>query len=100
VNTTQGQFVSEQELNEVSSKLNLEYWLEKNFLLSACLPAFGCKSVLKLAAMDESLQSHGYQFGQNLGYFLKAHQEINWFLSHAPNSRDYLDFCSLPVVMH
>src|SRR5699024_4749510 len=71
----------------------------KNFLLSACLPAFGCKSVLKLASIDEALQSHGYQFGQNLGYFIKAHQEINWFLN-APNSRDFLDFCSLPVVMH
>lgn len=100
VNTTQGQFVSEQELKEVSSKLNLTYWLEKNFLLSACLPAFGCKSVLKLASIDETLQSYGYQFGQNLGYFIKAHQEINWFLNPSPNSRDFLDFCSLPVVMH
>ncbi len=100
VNTTQGQFVSEQELVEVTSKLNLEYWLEKNFLLSACLPAFGCKSVLKLAAADEGLQTAAYQFGQNLGYFLKAHQEINWYLNPRANSRDYLDFCALPVVMH
>lgn len=100
VNTTQGQFVSEQELLEVSSKLNLEYWLEKNFLLSACLPAFGCKSVLKLASVDDGLQTSGYQFGQNLGYFLKAHQEINWYLNPRANNRDYLDFCALPVVMH
>lgn len=100
VNTTQGQFVSEEELTDVSTKLNLEYWLEKNFLLSACLPAFGCKSVLKLAQIDESLQNHGYQFGQNLGYYIKAHQEIQWFLNNAPNPREVLDFCSLPVVMH
>ncbi|KAI2797823.1 Decaprenyl-diphosphate synthase subunit 2 [Blomia tropicalis] len=100
INASLGQFVLEEELNDLNQKLNLEYWLEKNFLLSSSLLAFGCKSVLKLADVDESMQNVGYQFGQNLSYFLKAYDEIQWFINESPKSNDVLDFCSLPVVLH
>ncbi|KAH9415569.1 Decaprenyl-diphosphate synthase subunit 2 [Dermatophagoides pteronyssinus] len=104
VNTSTGQFLAEIESHDLSRKMKVDYWLEKNFLLNACLPAFGCRSTLKLAGVDERLQKNAYDFGQNFGFFSKAYQEIKWFENNGSvedsNNIHSLDICSLPVIMH
>lgn len=104
VNTSTGQFLAEVESLDLSRKMNVDYWLEKNFLLNACLPAFGCRSTLKLVGFDEQLQKKAYDFGQNFGFFNKAYQEIKWFDNNGnyeePINSYSLDLCSLPVIMH
>ncbi|OTF75678.1 decaprenyl-diphosphate synthase subunit 2-like protein, partial [Euroglyphus maynei] len=104
VNNSTGQFLAEIELLDLSRKMKVDYWLEKNFLLNACLTAFGCQSTLKLAGVDEKLQKNAYDFGQNFGFFTKAYQEIKWFDNNG-NVEDSInnhtmDICSLPVIMH
>lgn len=98
VNLSEGQFLSEIELADLANKLNVDYWYKKNYLLAACLPAFGCKSTLKLEKLDGNLQKHAYEFGQNFGFFNKAYEEIKWFSNELTN--EPIDFCSLPMIMH
>lgn len=104
LNTSLGLFMSEVELTgeaKVEEKVNFDYWLEKNFMLSACLPAFGCKSTIKLALPNlERTQNYGYELGKNFGYITKVYQELLWFTSPTVDTSEPLDFCSLPLIMH
>lgn len=100
VNMSQGQFKSEIEHQGTLEKLNVEYWIDKNYLLSACLPALGCQSALRFASASESEQKQAFDFGQNFGFCVKAEQEIAWFESPQLSSTRLFDLCSLPLVMH
>ena len=100
LNTSMGLFMSEVEMIDVETKVNLDYWLEKNFMLSACLPAFACKSTIKLSTLNEQMQNYGYEFGKNFGYVIKAYNEIQWFNNESVDTNELVDFCSLPVIMH
>lgn len=103
----QGQFMEETEYENVLSKLTLDYWIEKNHLMTASLLANGCESILKLdknGPPEPEVLHQAYQFGQNFAFFYKASQEVQYLWPRTSNKNlqplKHLAFCSLPLIMH
>lgn len=101
-NILQSYFIKDREVERISNRMNLSYWIKKNFMSLNMFP-FGSKCMLNLAHLKESEQNLAFGLSQNFAFFVQGYKEIAHFNNdimsdhHCSKS---VDFVSLPVIMH